>query len=326
VVQAFRLHKFESPIHDTAGRIEPVLALQLKSYADADPDVQPQQAIPLEVVKRIRSWKGNDLDVAVGQLVVSAFLFAMRSCEYSDVESGRLTEVIQLDDIRFRRRGEVLTNRDTSQLPSADTVSITFRKQKNRDNGATITQHRNDQPEMDDMCPVRTLAELVTRVLGYKPTDRQGRTKRKINDFAASGADEITSITSKTILRQIRSATRMAGESRLGLQSERVGTHSLRSGAAMAMYLAGVPSETIQLIGRWRSSTFMRYLRIQVPDTTLGVATRMTNRPSFFTIIHDNADERNPKNGGNQVDTQRRDTPPDDTTFARRTRGERQNY
>jgi hypothetical protein len=65
-----------------------------------------------------------------------------------------------------------------------------------------------------------------------------------------------------------------------------IGTHSIRSGAAMAMYLSGVKVETIQMIGKWRSRLFMRYLRIQVPETTRGVATRMTSRHTFLTIDH----------------------------------------
>ena len=119
-------------------------------------------------------------------------------------------------------------------------------------------------------------------------------------------------MSSKTILKQLRDATKSAGEERLGLRAECIGTHSIRSGAAMAMYLAGVPSETIQLVGRWRSRTFMRYLRIQVPDSTLGVTARMTNRQTFYTIATDTADERQPENGGNQVDSQQRDGPPYD--------------
>ncbi len=42
VAQTFRLHKFESPIHNAAGRLEPILALQLKGYADEDLDPRPQ--------------------------------------------------------------------------------------------------------------------------------------------------------------------------------------------------------------------------------------------------------------------------------------------
>jgi hypothetical protein len=52
----------------------------------------------------------------------------------------------------------------------------------------------------------------------------------------------------------------------------------------MAMLLAGVPVETIQLIGWWRSQTFMRFIRIQVQQMTKGVADVMTANPNFFTI------------------------------------------
>ena len=327
VAQTFRLNKFESPIHDAAGRLDPLLALQLKRYADEDPGPTPQQALPLEVIRKVRSWARNETDIAIGQLVVVAFFFAMRSCEYSDVGSRRTTSVIRVDDVRFRQKGQDLQTTDRGQLENADTVTITFRRQKNGDKGATVTQHRNDRQGQADICPVRALADLTTRVRGY---DCLSRTNPKINAVRKQDSDEPQYISSKAILRQLRMATTLAGEKRLGLQASSIGTHSIRSGAAMAMHLAGVPSETIQMVGRWRSQTFMRYLRIQVPDSTLGVAARMTSRQSFYTIAPDSADERQPENGGNQVDSQSRDGPPLDnyhgTDTARRTRRERQNY
>jgi hypothetical protein len=60
----------------------------------------------------------------------------------------------------------------------------------------------------------------------------------------------------------------------------------------MAMFLAGVPYETIQLISRWRSRPFMKYLSIQVTASTQGVTTKMTSLDSFFTVtVSDNSDE-----------------------------------
>ncbi len=103
-------------------------------------------------------------DEAIGQLVVTAFFFAMRSCEYSDAGRGRITTVVTIDDVRFRKDGETIP---TDDRELADTVSITFRKQKNRDNGTTITQHQNDRPGQTDICPVRTLADLVSRIQGH---------------------------------------------------------------------------------------------------------------------------------------------------------------
>ncbi len=64
----------------------------------------------------------------------------------------------------------------------------------------------------------------------------------------------------------------------------RIWTHSIRSGEAMAMFLAGVPAETIQLVGRWRSHAFLRYIRVQVQQLTRGVTTTLTRNPEFLTI------------------------------------------
>ncbi|KAI2489130.1 hypothetical protein MHU86_25459 [Fragilaria crotonensis] len=269
------------------------------------PRTYPQQALPLEVIRKVRSWARNETDIAIGQLVVVAFFFAMRSCEYSDVGSRRTTSVIRVDDVRFRQKGQDLQTTDRGQLENADTVSITFRRQKNGDKGATVTQHRNDRQGQTDICPVRVLADLTTRVRSY---DCHSRTNPKINAVRTQDSDEPQHISSKSILRQLRMATTLAGEE--AWPPGEWHRHSpIRSGAAMAMHLAGVPSETIQMVGRWRSQTFMRYLRIQVPDSTLGVAARMTSRQSFYTIAPDSADERQPENGGNQVDSQSRDGP-----------------
>ncbi|KAI2501757.1 hypothetical protein MHU86_12677 [Fragilaria crotonensis] len=76
----------------------------------------------------------------------------------------------------FPTEGQDLQTTDRGQLENADTVSITFRRQKNGDKGATVTQHRNDRQGQTDICPVRVLADLTTR---YGVTIAiHGRTRR----------------------------------------------------------------------------------------------------------------------------------------------------
>ncbi len=160
----------------------------MKKYADNDPGPKPQQAIPLEVIRKVRLWSRNELDVAIGQLVVTTFFFAMGSCEYSDLGGGRLTSVIRVDDVRFRRQGETLPTRDQIQLQDADAVTVTFRKQKNGDKGATVTQHRDGNLDQSDIFPVRTLAELTARVWSY---ESPGRTNLRINSIVTTGSDKL---------------------------------------------------------------------------------------------------------------------------------------
>ncbi len=275
MAQTFRLHKFESPIHDAAGRLKPILALQLKENADKDLDPRPQQALPLEVVRRVRAMRTTAQDEAIGQLVVTAFFFAMRSCEYFDAGRGRITTVVTIDDVRFCKDGETIPTNNQELMRLADTVSITFRKQKNRDNGTTITQHRNDRPSQADICPVRTLANLVSRIQGYG--QHPGIANLGINAWADAADDKTRYLSSSAVLEELQMVTRAIGKQQLGFKAEDIGTHSIRSGAAMAMYLAGVKVETIQMIRRWSSRSFMRYLRIQFPEMTRGVATCMTS-------------------------------------------------
>jgi hypothetical protein len=52
----------------------------------------------------------------------------------------------------------------------------------------------------------------------------------------------------------------------------------------MAMYVNNIPVYTIMLIGRWSSDAFLRYIRRQVKEFSLGVASAMICSPDFFTI------------------------------------------
>ena len=73
----------------------------------------------------------------------------------------------------------------------------------------------------------------------------------------------------------LRDAVVAIGEDVLGFKKEQVGTHSIRSGAAMAMYLGECPVYTIMLIGRWSSDAFLRYIRKQVEQFSHNVSKRM---------------------------------------------------
>ena len=70
----------------------------------------------------------------------------------------------------------------------------------------------------------------------------------------------------------------------MGFSHKEVGTHSIRPGFAMELYLAKVYPETIMIMGRWASSSFMRYIRIQVSDLRKCISALMKNNHDFYTI------------------------------------------
>ena len=73
----------------------------------------------------------------------------------------------------------------------------------------------------------------------------------------------------------LRDAVFAIGEDVLGFKKEQVGTHSIRSGTAMAMYLGECPVYTIMLIRRWSSDAFLKYIRKQVEQFSHNISCRM---------------------------------------------------
>ena len=84
--------------------------------------------------------------------------------------------------------------------------------------------------------------------------------------------------------KSLRTAVFDIGEKKLVIKQEEIGTHSLRSGAAMAMHLAEVPVYTIMIMGRWSSDAFLRYIRKQVAQFSQNIAKRMYTTTSFIHV------------------------------------------
>ncbi len=169
VAQTYRANKLSSPAHDSRGRLDPVLAAQLRGYSLADPEPNQRQALPAAVVEMVAKANATELQRAIGQqLVVGAFFFAMRSCKYSEASGLRRTKTGgEGRRQRFRLGGEPIRSVDEATLASADTVSVTYatyRTQKNSERGVTVTQHRTIAKPGTGLCQVRALAGLVSRV------------------------------------------------------------------------------------------------------------------------------------------------------------------
>jgi hypothetical protein len=73
-------------------------------------------------------------------------------------------------------------------------------------------------------------------------------------------------------------------EIQLGFQANEIGTHSIRSGGAMAMKLSGAEDSTIRLIGRWKSDSFLKYIRKQIQQFSSNISSRMLDHEHFTHI------------------------------------------
>jgi hypothetical protein len=278
VAAAFRANNCVSPAHDPiTARLAYVLQRQLKGYTNQDPAEKPQKALTPRVIRALTAINSTSLDEAVNQLVRGAFFFAMRSCEYLRVPASeqRRTKLLRLHNLRFFRARALLRHDDPS-LHLADSVSITFEFQKNDERDAIITMHRTGD---SILCPVIAWSSITRRVRSLPNTSDATPVCTYQRADGSTGL-----VTSKLVLTRIRDRVTAIGRDVLGFSAHEVGLHSIRSAAAMAMYLANVPVYTIMLIGRWSSDAFLRYIRRQVQDFSAGVSRRMIISEDFFTI------------------------------------------
>ena len=127
------------------------------------------------------------------------------------------------------------------------------------------------------LCLVRAWAAILHQIIGYPGTNAD----TTVNTIFL--AIKLKTINSSMVRKKLRSAAEKVGEDRLGFHPDNIGTHSICSGAAMAIYLDGVPTFTIMIIGRWSSDAFLRYIRKQVEQFTHNVSCRILQHGYFFT-------------------------------------------
>jgi len=291
VAQTFRANDRPDPRKDPDGKLAHLLQRQLRGYKNADPGEKQQYAITTSVLLMVLKCSITHVDHAMADLLCAAFFFACRSCEYSKVNGERRTDIITVGNVRFFLKNKEIKHSDTKRLPLADCVNITWNYQKRDDRNESVTQERNGHP---CMCPVRLWTAVIIRLRQYPGTTD----KTTVNTVLLPNG-KLHEITSTELLTKLRAAVTAIGESTLGFGPLDIGLHSLRSGAAMAMYLANVPVFTIMLLGRWSSDAFLRYIRRQVKEFSAGVSSKMVKSDNFFTIPE--LDKEDPRISGHKL-------------------------
>jgi hypothetical protein len=275
VSQAFKLANRPDPRLDGDGKLALILQRQLRGYRSTDPPEKRQIAISGSVLREFYRLSLSEMDKARCELFIGAFFFAMRSCEYLAVNGKRKTKLLCIKNIRFFQ-GKCLVKHSDPLIHLSSSVSITFEEQKRGSKGDTITHHCTKDPIL---CPVKIWAKIVSRVYSYPSSGPD----TSVNTFRLNNG-KTHKFSGKELLTHLRRAAASMGPDILGYTPDQIGMHSARSGAAMAMYLAGVPVFTIMLLGRWSSDAFLRYIRKEVQEFSLSVSSKMIAKDTFFTL------------------------------------------
>jgi hypothetical protein len=221
-------------------------------------------------------------DAVVAEVAIAAYFFAMRSCEITSTPTPGRTKIMCLKGIVFRdARHHVIPHTSSLELRMARRVTVTFENQKN---GLKLDKRTHERTGDNVMCPVRRLSSLVLRVLSSVPDSGP---ETPVSAF--QGADGARAIASSELRWSLRSAcTKGGGANTFGYNASEIGTRSIRSGAAMGLFLMNHPVAKIMILGRWSSDAFLDYIRPQVLEWTDQLSVDMIRNDSFF----DAADSR----------------------------------
>ena len=233
-----------------------ILQKQFQGYKNEDPPEKQQRAVPLSVIRRLNDVAKTELEKAIAILDAGAIYFAMRSCEYLSVPDAKnkRTKLLCIRNFRFFKNNREI-NIKSKNIANADCVAITFEFQKNDERNETVTQEWTDDPLL---CPVKSWANTINRILSYPKTLSGSsintfRLKRRM--YFISSSENM-----KLLQRTVSSMDKIS----LGFEPDKIGTHSILSGGAMAIKLSGAEDSKIRLIGRWKSNSFMKYIRKQI--------------------------------------------------------------
>ena len=250
VAQTFRSSNQPDPRNDNRGCLSYVLQQQYKGYKNQDKNVKKQKALPLIVLRELHKNKTTVKNIAIAQLCIGTIFFAMLSCEYLRTnipEERKLTNTLLLHNIRFYVKGRQAPHYHP-RLALSETVTTTFEFQKSDEQHESVTMHCSG---CTLLCPVRPWSSIVRRVISYPGTTID----TWVNTILFKNS--LKKISSTTARTNIRSAAGIVREDVLGFALADIGTHYIRSGAAMHMYLAQVPTFSITMIGRWSSDAFL---------------------------------------------------------------------
>ena len=197
----------------------------------------------------------------------------MRSCEYLSVRKPGKTKRLTCSDIQFFGNNMLIPHDTVNLYERTQTVAVTFRDHKNDQKMATVTQHKNGT----NFYPVKTFTSIITRIRSYKGTSKYS----PFNTYHSHKTNLL--IIAEEVFRQIKTVVKTFGKANLGFNESEVGTHSLRSSTVMQLFLNGIPTYQIMLLGRWCSDAFLKYIRRQIQELSSGLSETMINK-EFFTI------------------------------------------
>jgi len=260
----------------------------LKGFANFDPATEKKLAahpdLPEFACRHGYEGRNSPQRQAAGDLVCIAYYYLLRVGEYTTKTRRKKrtrTRQFRAKDVTFFKRnanGLLLAlprNASAKDIMSADAATLQISNQKNGHAGACV---HHEAIEGDNfVCPVRALGRRVVHIRAN--TKSKGALLCAYWDDVGAG-----NITDEQIRYTVKFAAGALHYPQRNMPIERMDTHSLRSGGACALKLAGHDEVEIRKMGRWApsASAFLEYIQQQLSTFSEGMSTGMS-RIGVFT-------------------------------------------
>ena len=221
------------------------------------------------------------MQVHVIDLIIVAYFWLLRPAEclgdYLNRPDDTRSESFLFRNIQFNI-GSAMHPAPSAPLNDANQVKLiqhaylTFADQKNAVKGELIGHAATNHPML---CGAKALGRIVHRYLKCgAPLDTP--ICRHCNPSDKTWYD----IKSKHITNALRHAAERVSD-KTGIDHMLVSARSLRPRGATALMMAGVDTDHICLMGRWKSDAMFRYLRIQAATHARGFAQKMLDSGAY---------------------------------------------
>jgi hypothetical protein len=281
-------HCIKGTITNQAKYHKPIADL-LESYRRKDPATQAQLAVPLDVIKHIehKSRNGNNKQRAIGDMCVIAFFYLLRGGEYT-VDSPKREEKkrphsFRIEDVRLWEGNSILplSLPLNELLQRCTAATLHLEDQKNGIRNQTIHQ---EALLSEWYCPIKAIIRRVQHVFDTLEVNGRIPPLTPLCTYFHDTTNKPYQVRPASISDEVKEAVEDLGLNFLGIPSDLVSSHSLRSGGAMALFLNNVDPITIQKLGRWTSTTWLDYIHTQISCFSKDLTKKMNIEHPFKNV------------------------------------------
>ena len=263
------------------------LQLLMAGYKKWDKPVEKKLPVEADVVELLcvlgQVIGATQRDAVVGDWALIAFYYLLRVGEYTEKSSRgdtKQTVPFRMKDVTFfefdekKRLRQMPRNASDERIMNAAGCTLRLSNQKNGWKNVCIFHFANGE---DITCPIRALGRRYCHIRQHS-----NDTDEKLSAYFVNGVRMY--LKDSEVRERLKMAASKLNYPERGMPIGAIDTHSLRSGGANALHLAGYTDREIQKMGRWRSDTFKEYIRENLSVFSQGMSTSMKKSFKFVNV------------------------------------------